>query len=563
MLGIMPEMLAAKCQAGGLFALAAIPPAGGYISLAKIIFMLVAVTPWLAFSPWVYRDARQVHASGETWGATVLGAGGVGFLIWLLLPVYFVGLVVYVVLTGSAMIAYVVYRNGRVPDEAKVLTTAHLSSLFGSIGKRRGPAVVQKVTLYRSDGKPVLVPEAKTAGIEEVESYNILQELLHDVLWRRASEVDLSPTGEETRLRYIIDGVTVNRPSLDLPESEVLIQYVKPLAGMDEKELRRPQEGKITVDIAGSPMEVTVRAAGTTNGQRLQFHIVREVVQTKLNDLGMSEEVFNRVKEMMENRAGLFIVSGLPGSGVTSTMYSLLRQHDAFMNQLMTLESKIVVNLENITQRSYGEPAKLATELASVLRRDPDVIMIDRCYDQDTAETIATAAGEKGIVLGMEASDSLIALAKWIKLCNGKPSAVDHLKGIFCQVLVRKVCPNCREAYRPDPHLLAKVNLPAEKIDMFFRPPTRPLTDEKGRPVTCQVCQGSGYFGRVAAFELLEVTDELRQLIASGGSLSQIRNACRKKKMLYLQEQAIRKVIEGVTSIQEVIRVSKQPKKKR
>jgi len=484
----------------------------------------------------------------------------VGVLIWLLVPHYFLGLIVYVVLAGAAMIAYVVYRNGRVPEDAKILTASHVSSLLGGAGRRRGPQVVQRVTIYRSDGNPVPAPEAKTADVEELQSYNLLQELLYDVLWRRASEVDLSPTGDQTRVRYVIDGVTVNRPSLDLSESQALIQYVKPLAGMDQKELRRPQEGRITVDVAGSPTDLTVRSAGTTNGQRLQFNVVQEVVRTKLAELGMTEDILKSVKNMVETHKGLFIVSGRPRSGVTSTMYSLLRQHDAFMNQLATLESKIVVDLENITQREYGEPGNLSKELASVLRRDPDVIMIDRCPDRETAEIILEAASRKGIVLGMRASDSLVALAKWIKLCNGQPGAVEHLQGILCQVLLRKLCPNCREAYRPDPQLLAKVNLPARKIDTFFRPPTRPLTDEKGRPVTCHVCQGSGYSGRIAAFELLEATEDVRRLVASGGSLSQIRSACRKNKMLYLQEQALRKVIEGVTSIQEVIRVS-QPKK--
>ena len=125
-------------------------------------------------------------------------------------------------------------------------------------------------------------------------------------------------------------------------------------------------------------------------------------------------------------------------------------------------------------------------------------------------------------------------------------------------MLLRKLCTNCREAYRPDPQLLAKANLPADRIDKFHRPPTQPLTDEKGNPIVCPACQGMGYYGRTAVFELLEVTEELQELVTANASASQIKAACRKRNMLYLQEQGLRKVIAGVTSIREVIRVSQQ-----
>jgi type II secretory ATPase GspE/PulE/Tfp pilus assembly ATPase PilB-like protein len=227
----------------------------------------------------------------------------------------------------------------------------------------------------------------------------------------------------------------------------------------------------------------------------------------------------------------------------------------------MTVESKAEVDMENITQTEYGEAENLAKALASTLRRDPDVIMVDRCEDREAAETICEASGEKLILLGMVASDSFMALAKWVKTCGGNPRSLDNLRGILCQVLLRQLCTNCREAYHPDPQMLAKANLPTGNIDMFYRPPTKPLTDEKGKPITCPNCQGSGYVGRVATFELLEVSDDVRQAAASGASLSQIKAICRKKKMLYLQEQALRKVIEGETSVQEILRVTQQKKK--
>ncbi|KKL69764.1 hypothetical protein LCGC14_2111670, partial [marine sediment metagenome] len=156
------------------------------------------------------------------------------------------------------------------------------------------------------------------------------------------------------------------------------------------------------------------------------------------------------------------------------------------------------------------------------------------------------------------AGDSFTALAKWVKACGDAKAATRILRGIVCQMLLRKLCPACREPYSPDQSLLAKANIRSEQVEAFYRPPTRPLTDEKGRAYTCPTCQGIGYYGRTAAFELLELNDELRQLIVSGAGLSQIKTAVRKAGMLYLQEQALRTVIAGETSIQEVVRVSKQ-----
>ena len=148
-----------------------------------------------------------------------------------------------------------------------------------------------------------------------------------------------------------------------------------------------------------------------------------------------------------------------------------------------------------------------------------------------------------------------------MKLVGSTKEATEGLRGILCQILLRKLCTTCREAYRPDPKFLAKANLPAQKIEAFYRPPSQPLTDEKGRPYICPTCHGNGYFGRTGVFELMEITDEVRQLLRAKAPASQIQSACRKNKMLYLQEQALRKVIEGVTSIQEVIRVTQQAKK--
>ncbi len=542
---------------------------GQYVSPAKLIFMFLLTVPALALGPWVYQDTKRVRLPRATWSALVLGSYILGLLFWLLVPIYFVGLLFYLVLAGGGFLSYVLYRNSKVEDRYRVLTAEHISSLIkGKGGKSRkrpkeeGPE--QRCKIYGADSSLVHPPapqgEDEEVNAQRLRGFNLAQRVLFDVVWRRASEVDIVPHKQQSTVRYIIDGVTTERPPMPVADSEALAQFLKSIARMDTEERRRPQQGTIAVEVTqGQQEDVSVRTAGTTTGQRIQIRVVEEAVHTDLAKLGMSEEVLAKVLEL-SNGPGLIIVSGQPHSGVTSTLYSLIKTQDAFVHHLITLEKDSVIDLENITQNDYENSESLAKAVTSALRRDPDVLLIDRCKTPEAAEIIRDASEDHLIFLGENASDTFTALAKWIKLCSSQPNAIDHLKAVTCQILVRKLCENCREPYRPDPNLLAKANLPSEGIDKFYRPPTKPLTDEKGNEYTCPACQGSGYMGRTAVFELLEVTDELRKLIHSGATLTQIKSICRKNKMLYLQEQALRKVIQGTTSIQEVLRASEAKK---
>lgn len=537
--------------------IAAVPSGGPYFSLVKILVLFLLTIPWMILAPWVQKDARKVRAGETGWPLGVLAVAAATLFLWLVQPFYVIGLLTYVLLTGGVLIAYVTHRNSRMENEEdKILTVSHIRSLFK--GEREKPIkVLHKLRLYTGDGKAGLPPGADSSD-EEQEAYNAAQELLYDIVFRRASEADLSPAGGgQTRVRFVIDGVVQDRPPLPMGTAEATIQYLKGLGEMDVEDRRRPQSGQMAVDLAGMQIEIGLRSAGTTGGQRMQFRVIQEFVQTRLDGLGMDSAMLDRVKELNGAGNGLIIVSGRSGSGVTSTLYSLLREHDAFVHQLESVECRPAVDLENITQHPYGDAKENVASLAAgVLRRDPNVLMVDECPDGATAELLANAAADKTILLGMSASDTFTALAKWAKLCGSARLAAGTLRAVLCQMLLRKLCPNCREAYVPNPEMLAKANLSGQGIERFYRPPTKPLTDEKGSAIACVACQGTGYLGRTAVFELLEMTEEIRQMIVTGAPLAQIKAACRKNRMLYLQEQALQRVIDGITSVQELIRVS-------
>ena len=527
-----------------------------YFSTFKIVVILLALLPWLYAATWMNKDARKVHTVGSFWCGIVLGAGMLGVLATLLAPIFAVGLAVYVVLAAGTIGSYVVYRNKRVVPEARVLTAAHIRNVLARRGQE--VRVVEHVKLYDADGKAVFPPAEEDQAA--CKSYNGAQELLSDVVRMRASEVDVSPDGPRARVRYIVDGVLHTRPSLDRDLAETVVDYLKGLANMNVADRRRPQTGHISVDMGAVRADMKISVAGTTRGQRMQLRVLQEAVQTRLEDLGMSETLQSRLVQINASGRGLIIVSAPKGNGVTSTLYSLLRKHDAFMKQLVTLEALPSADLENITQVRYASPDEMPRHLARVLRQDPDVIMVETCETAEGAAAVCEAASFKAILLGGYAGSTFVALAKWLRVCGGDGDArrmgMANLSAIVCQKLLRKLCPACKEGYTPSRERVAKLNLPPDKIGQFYRPPG-PRTDEKGRPIVCPTCYGTGYLGRTAAFELLEINDEVRKLVIDSASLDQIQAACRRAGMLYLQEQALRKVIEGVTSIEEVIRVSK------
>ena len=538
--------------------IANVPDLGGYLSIVKIVFALAMIVPLLYLAPRVNKDAKRAHAHQTVWGVLLLGGFSLAALLWLAIPFYVGGFIVYLVLSGAILAAYVIYRNSRVPEQYRILTREHIQSLL-SRRPRKMPNVQTRLKMYSSESRVVNPPNPQAAQPEEVAAYNLTQQLLYDIIWHRASEAAVTPAQQQMSVRLVIDGVSTSRPPLSLAEGQMIIQYLKPIAGLDINEFRRPQKGEFSVDFGSRRIDLSVSTAGTTGGQQMQFRIIQEVVRQKLDELGMSDEVLETVRKIGRT-PGLLIVAGRAGSGITSTLYSLLRIQDAFVKQLVTLEEKQAVQLENITQTAYGSPAKLAGALEQTLRDDPDVIMVDQCPNAETAAIIAQAAATKTILLGIQAEDSFSALVQWVKLCGASDLACRRLHGVLCQLLLRKLCTTCREAYRPDPKLLAKANLPASQIDKFYRPPAK-ADDEKSQSAVCPTCQGLGYFERTAAFELLVVTDEIRQIIASNGSIRDVKSACRKNKMLYLQEQALKKVIAGVTSIQEVMRAAQGPKK--
>ena len=256
---------------------------------------------------------------------------------------------------------------------------------------------------------------------------------------------------------------------------------------------------------------------------------------------------------------GLYIVTGPAKSGVTTTFYALLRNHDAFLNSISVLEKQSAMELPNITQETFtlsdSGTTKYSNRLQSIVRMGPDIVGAADCEDGDTARVACQAAKDGRIVyVTMEAENVIQAINKLIKLVGDKNKAIESLIGVSNQRLIRQLCSECKQGYRPNQELLHKFNLPAEKAKVLYRP-GKVVYDKHGKETICENCQGTGFVGRTGIFETVTINEQLREGIKQAKSLQDIGTQFRQAKMLYLQEQALKKVISGTTAVNEIIRI--------
>jgi len=343
---------------------------------------------------------------------------------------------------------------------------------------------------------------------------------------------------------------------------ERLFRYLKRIAGLNVEEARKPQTGQITVALLSHSGEVgptEIRSSGTTQGERLRIHVQTGPVLMRLHELGIAPPRLDILKKnLLGKSTGLCLIAAPPQNGLTTTQYAVVRSHDAYMHNIHALERRKSLDLDNITQQVYegtNTDVNYARMLQTVLRREPDIVMVSECEDKETAQ-IATRAGatDRKIYMGIHAADCFDALTKYLKFVGDTATAAKALRGVLAQRLVRVLCEQCREAFKPDPDTLKKLNLPLDKIERFYRPPSEPKLDRKGKEILCPSCQGSGYTGRTGIFELLVVDETVANLIAEGTALNRIKAQCRKSKMYYLQEEGLLKVIDGTTSMNEILR---------
>ena len=528
---------------------------GGYVSWVKLVVYLILFLVWLPLVNWVHTDTQAVRTKTKFWTGIIAGAGGVSLLIWLVAPFFLIGLLIFLIAVGSVSLAYVMHRNSLVSGFEKVMTPQHFKSFFTNDSKKMAKSTMG-VSFVTANGNEVPLPEPKTY---EAYAYQDACEIFEDAVWRRVSQIAFLPAKQEYKVSYTIDGVPVKQPPKEREDMEYFISLVKQIADLDTKEKRKPQTGKMYAVIDGKKIVWELTTAGSTAGEKILVKKFEDKELMKIDDLGMEADQTEALKTVRDRTSGLFLITGPAKDGTSTTFYAIMKNHDPFMNDINTFEKDITATMDNVTQHHYSlndsSTGSYSEQLQSIVRMGPSIIGVADCEDPEAAKFITNAAANQNRVVhvNFEATSTIKALAKWIKLSGDKAMVVDSLIGITNQRLVRSLCDECKQPYKPNPKLLKKFNIPKEKVKVFYRPGDIEY-DKHGKPLLCEKCQGTGYYGRTGIFETIIIDDDLRAKLKAAKTMQDIAMAFGKSKVVGIQQRSLRKVIRGDTSINEVIR---------
>lgn len=526
------------------------------ISWWQALLMVIPFIAWGWLIPKLEKDARYFHLNAPMWNAVHLIAGVVGLVAMLAIPIFWVSWPVGVLILLGPVLAYWQIRNAAVPaDQRFQLST---ESFTERMEQRRLAKAARDVQLQLIDAEGVSrETAAKDDPMFQIQLF--VEDLLAPALNARASRVEVAVgSGGCTVVQYV-DGVKYKRQPLPVEAALKVIDYLKEIAGLDVTDRRRPGAGEFSVRGPKGTTHVHAVTSGSSVGQLLRMDFDRETRRKKPFDgLGLLPAQMEALQSIVdpEDRHGIVLLGAPRGHGLTTTAYSLVSRHDAYTSNIKTLERDIEVQLEGVDQVKFdaaNPDVDYATSIQSMLRRDPDVVLVTDVADAETARVV-TEPGLDGPLLYIPQPSSSIGehIRGWVKLVGDVKQAVKPLRIVMNQRLLRSLCPNCRQGFEPTPEQLRKLNIPAGKVKQLYRAGGK--IQVKNKIETCPVCSGTGYVGQTGVFEVLVVDPECRNLLAAGDLKGALAHA-RRNKMIYLQEAALSKVISGETTIEEVVRI--------
>lgn len=394
----------------------------------------------------------------------------------------------------------------------------------------------------RGTGEKALATLAAEAPVIKLVNLILMQ-----AIRERASDIHVEPDDEKLRIRFRIDGLMHEILSPPKEFEAPIISRVKVLSQLDIAERRKPQDGRFHVKIENREVDVRVSTLPTVHGENLVMRILDKVgVQLKLPELGFNQNHLRHFERLIRKPYGIILVTGPTGSGKTTTLYAALETINTEDKNIVTVEDPVEYHLKLIRQSQINPKAGLtfATGLRSILRQDPDIIMVGEIRDTETADIAVQAALTGHLVFStLHTNDAAGALTRLIDM-GVEPFLISStVVGVLAQRLVRRICEHCKEGYQPQEGELASFHMPAGvSIGELMR--------GKG----CIRCKNTGFRGRVGIFELLVMGDAIRKLVARRASSDEIKKKAIEEGMLVLQQDGLAKVAKGVTTLDEVVK---------
>jgi general secretion pathway protein E len=387
--------------------------------------------------------------------------------------------------------------------------------------------------------------------VDDAPIIRLVDSLLQQAVKERASDIHVEPFEKDIRVRFRSDNV-LYEPVSALPKALLpsIVSRVKILSGLDIAEKRVPQDGRIRLKIAGKDYDVRVSSVPVAHGERLVLRLLpRTTEMLDLERLGFGERQLAVWEKLIARPNGIILVTGPTGSGKTTTLYGALARLNRTDQNIITIDDPVEIQLPGVGQIEVNNKVGLtfARALRSVLRQDPNVVLVGEIRDLETAEIAIQASLTGHLVFStLHTNDAPSAITRLVDMGVEPYLVASSLIAVLAQRLVRVLCPECREPYEPTPAELAELGLRA----------TEPVRAH--RPKGCHRCHHSGYYGRVGIFELMVLDDELRAMIVQNTDSKSIKRLAVTRGMKTLRQDGARKMLLGTTSIEEIVRATEE-----
>lgn len=398
------------------------------------------------------------------------------------------------------------------------------------------------------EGKLNMAEEAMEEDINTSPIVKQVTEMIEEAVLQRASDIHVEPMEHQLRIRYRIDGALVERGIYSIRLLPAISTRIKVIGGMDISEKRKPQDGRITQIVNRQEFDIRVSILPTVFGEKIVMRLTSKSGLTKdKSQLGLNPRDLQKFDRILKHPHGIILVTGPTGSGKSTTLYTSLSELNTEDVNISTVEDPVEANIDGLNQVHVNPKAGLtfASTLRSLLRQDPDIIMIGEIRDQETA-TIAVQASITGhlVVSTLHTNSAASTVTRLLDMGIVDYLLADALVGIIAQRLVRRLCPECKRrrlATEEEMNMLAIKNKTPKMIY---------------EPVGCPKCDNMGYKGRIGVYEIMEVTQKVKQVIAKGGNAEAIKRAALQEGMFTLRMSATELVLKGVTSVTEMRKVS-------
>lgn len=376
----------------------------------------------------------------------------------------------------------------------------------------------------------------------------LVHNILETAVRMQASDIHIERDGSFMRIRFRVDGILSEYMKISAKPYKAVISRVKIMAGLNISEKRMPQDGRIFLNVDNKPIDYRVSTMPTSKDEKVAMRVLdKSTFMVNKEKLGLSEENIKNYDELLSNQYGLILVVGPTGSGKTTTLYAMLNQLNSVEKNILTIEDPVEYELDGINQSQINYKAGLnfTSALRAFLRQDPDIIMVGEIRDLDTAEIGIRAALTGHLVLStLHSSTSVGAISRLLDMKIDSFLITSSLIGVISQRLVRKICSNCKVSYNAEMGEKKALGYPLEEELILY----------KGGG--CDKCGHTGYKGRVGIYEILKITKSIRDLINKGATEEDIKSKAKDLGMISMREDAANKVINGETTVEEILRVT-------